>query len=393
MGAVNRKKSSLFLIIIFLILFISVIIVVLSLRTDNVAEALVNDQVLRVLFVVQDEDGSVLFSNVLIYYPVYNRAALVSIPGNTGAIYKTIGRVDRIDAVYKARGVSSYCEEINSMLDMKIPFTVEITFDNFIKFIDLIGGVKIFIPEPIDIAHEDGSRWLLPSGAVNLDGDKAVAYLSYGEKYDSDTNERCQNMMTAIFTSMADKRSVIFSGLNFTFYNDCVNVNLNYDDTYRLFSMISEINTEYIIKQTVAGMNRSVDGKTLLFPLNNGDLIKQVMNQTTSMIVSMSGTMAGRVYVLEVQNGTTVQGLARNTQVLFENAGYDVLRAVNAEHNDYANTIIVDHIGNRDAALTVGDFIRCTNIEEESIGKSGDADVDFTIILGRDFDGRYVRVR
>ena len=52
-------------------------------------------------------------------------------------------------------------------------------------------------------------------------------------------------------------------------------------------------------------------------------------------------------------------------------------------------------IGNAEVAKIVGDFIRCTNIreatpEEEAESSSLDAGVDFTIILGRDFDGRYV---
>jgi hypothetical protein len=49
-----------------------------------------------------------------------------------------------------------------------------------------------------------------------------------------------------------------------------------------------------------------------------------------------------------------------------------------------------------DVAKIVGEFIRCTNIreatpEEEAESSSLDAGVDFTIILGKDFDGRYVQ--
>ena len=49
-------------------------------------------------------------------------------------------------------------------------------------------------------------------------------------------------------------------------------------------------------------------------------------------------------------------------------------------------------IGNRDAAKSIGDFIRCTNIIEEEVSESSDEtpNVDFTLILGRDFDSRYV---
>ena len=64
--------------------------------------------------------------------------------------------------------------------------------------------------------------------------------------------------------------------------------------------------------------------------------------------------------------------------------------------NDYEKTVIIDHIGNKEIAAMVGDFIHCTNIVEEEVDLSNTesetaADVDFTIILGKDFDGRYVR--
>ena len=130
-------------------------------------------------------------------------------------------------------------------------------------------------------------------------------------------------------------------------------------------------------------------------PDNNGEFIKEAVKQTTNMLTSSDGTLTSRVYVLEIQNGTTTQGLARNTAILFQNASYDVLSPVNAPRNDYDETVIIDHLGNMDVAKIVGEFIHCSNIreatpEEEADSSGLDAGVDFTIILGKDFDGRYV---
>lgn len=160
--------------------------------------------------------------------------------------------------------------------------------------------------------------------------------------------------------------------------------------------MISDIDAETIIKQNITGHERIVDGKKLIFPLNNGEFIKEAVRQTTKILISTSNAFASRIYVLEIKNGTTVQGLAHNTSILYQNASYDVLSAVNADRNDYEKTVIIDHIGNKEIAAIVGEFIRCTNIEEEELKDSDQekdivSDVDFTIILGKDFDGRYVR--
>ena len=156
------------------------------------------------------------------------------------------------------------------------------------------------------------------------------------------------------------------------------------------------MDSESVFRQTVTGLPRIVDGQRLVFPLDNGDFIKRAVKQSTNILISNKGALASRVYVLEIKNGTTIQGLAHNTAILFQNASYDVLSAVNADSNNYEKTVIIDHIGNREMADMVGEFIHCTNIVEEEVNiydtePEDSANVDFTIILGKDFDGRYVR--
>ena len=89
-----------------------------------------------------------------------------------------------------------------------------------------------------------------------------------------------------------------------------------------------------------------------------------------------------------------MQGLAKRTSSLYQDASYNVLSTTNADRNDYAETVIIDHIGNESAARNVGDLIHCTNIrqatDEDSSGSTSESQVDFTIILGKDFNGRYV---
>ena len=42
-------------------------------------------------------------------------------------------------------------------------------------------------------------------------------------------------------------------------------------------------------------------------------------------------------------------------------------------------------------AKNLGDFIHCENIVDEELNPDTDANVDFTLIIGKDFDGRYVK--
>lgn len=395
----DEQKGAILLGIIILIIAVVSVVMAVSLKKDNVAEMLSDDQVVRVLNILEDDDGSVIFTNVLIYYPVSEKAAAVNIPGNTAAIFQSLGRVDRIDQVYKEKGCDVYRNEIEKLLACKIPFYMSMKFSDFIKITDMLGGMRVFIPAPVDSVSSDGERWLLPSGAVTLDGDKISTYIKYRneDETDSDVQERYQNVVSAFYSMLHDRKNVLFAKKNnFKQLKKFINFNLKDEDARRLLFQISNMDSETIARQTVTGRIRIMDDQRLMFPLNNGEFIKEAVKQSTNMLISNSGTYASRVYVLEIKNGTTVQGLAHNTSILFQNASYDVLSAVNADRNDYERTVIIDHIGNKEIASMVGNFIHCTNIQEEEVDLSlsesdTSADVDFTIILGKDFDGRYVR--
>ncbi len=393
----NEQKGLLFIALIIVVILAMSLFFARSLKTNSVEDALEHDTLLRTLFVVQNDDGTVLFSNVIILDTSTKKAAVINLPGYTGAIFQSLGRTDKLEEVYNVLGMASYRTEVQKLLGITIPYTTMVKLEDFIRLCDMFGGMRVFIPSPIDNVSEEGERWLLPSGAINLDGDKINTYLHYRleDEAEADVQERYQNAMAAFITGLHDKKFVVFQKANRKRYLDLVKTNLNEDEEISLFAAIADVDAESIIKQTITGSLRRVDGQQLLMPDNNGEFIKEAVKTTTNLLASTDGTLTSRVYVLEIQNGTTTQGLARNTAILFQNASYDVLSPVNAPRNDYEETVIIDHIGNMEVAKIIGEFIRCSNIrdatpEEEAESSSLDAGVDFTIILGKDFDGRYV---
>jgi anionic cell wall polymer biosynthesis LytR-Cps2A-Psr (LCP) family protein len=392
----NEQKGILFIALIVIVIAALSLFFARSLKTNSVEDALEHDTLLRTLFVVQNDDGTVLFSNIIILDTSTKKAAVINLPGYTGAIFQSLGRTDKLEEVYNELGMASYRTEVQKMLGISIPYTTMVKLEDFIRLCDMFGGMRVFIPSPIDSTSEEGERWLLPSGAVTLDGDKIAVYLRYRDEEETEESiqDRYQNVMGAFLTGLHDQSFKIFNtSKNFKRFSVSLNTNLADYEEETLYSEISQIDTESIIKQTITGSLRNVDGQQLLFPLNNGEFIKEAVKQTTYMLMSSDGTISNRIYVLEIQNGTKTQGLARRTATLYQNASYDVLSAVNADSNDYAETVIVDHIGNEAVARQVGELIRCTNIkqaDEMEDGSSGDSMVDFTVILGRDFNGAYV---
>lgn len=396
------NKGGLFLVLIFVILVAVTTFIALSLKVDTVDESLKNDSVIKTLIVFEDKK-QVLFSDVFIYYPVSKRGALINILGNTGAIFKSLGRVDRIDAIYTEKGIDVFKSEIENLIGQPVPFYLEMSLSDFSELTDMLGGLKVFVPAPVDVKTDDGERWLLPSGSVTLDGSKINTYLTYSkpEETEAEVVDRRQNVIIAFLSAINRDSRTLLNKNNFRFYQKRISSNLKEKDLHKLFSEISNVDYERLVPQSITGSRRMVDGKELLFPFYDGQLIKDVVKQASNALVDLEDMSVNRIYVLEIQNGTLVQGLARNTAALLKSAGYDVLSTLNAERQDIEKTQIINHIGNADIAKNLGDFIHCTNIVDEEIkpdsednydnGYETSSNVDFTIILGKDFDGRYVK--
>lgn len=403
MKSFRLDRSVSFLVAILVILVGTAVALMFAMRTDPLKESLSGDKLLKALIVLED-GGIPLSTNILVYYPESKRAAMFDIPGETGLIIKSLGRVDRIDAVYRERGIDEYKAEIEGLTGVTVPFTIHINLDDFVRIADLVGGLDVFIPTPVDLATDDG-KILLPSGAVTLDGDKIRTYVTYADPLDQEgeSASRKQKAVLALFRAFNDHSGTVFASNFWPLVESCVDSNLRGDRMKSLVVEFSKVDAERLVPQRVTGSLREVDGKLLLFPFYDGQLLRDIIGQTLGGLASEDSALQERIYALEILNGTKSQGLARNTSELYQGFGYDVIRTGNAELKDgdktdeYDKTVIIDRIGNRQVAEIIAKVIQCDNIEtagidQENGGDNGtEATVDFTIILGKNFDGRYVR--
>ena len=155
----REQKGTGFLLLVLGVIVVFSSAVAISLWSDATADLLKEDQVTRVLFVMESEDGSALSTNVFMYYSPLRKGVIINIPGNTGAIYKSLNRVDRIDQIYAEKGVDTYKSEIEKMCGVTIPFYVVIGLDNLTEMTDILGGLKMLVPEPVDAVSPEGERF------------------------------------------------------------------------------------------------------------------------------------------------------------------------------------------------------------------------------------------
>jgi anionic cell wall polymer biosynthesis LytR-Cps2A-Psr (LCP) family protein len=397
---IKADASALLLAAIALLLAGGVVFAVFVLRSDPLGESLSGDRVINTLFVIESRDKP-LCSYVIMYYPDTRRAAIFDIPGSLGLILQRINRVDRIDTVYDPRKISAYETEIEGLLGVDISFSVVVTLENLGKIVDLIEGVEIFIPSPVDVYQEE--LILFPSGVARLDGDKAKTYITYElqEENSELVNFRRQRFFLGFLKRLGERNEALRNPPTARFYYSLLKTSMSQRNQIRLSDELAKMDTDRVSVQSVGGNPREVSGQTLIFPFWDGNLIKDIVRQSLgSLVRPVEGSMNERVFTVEVLNGTLVNGLARRTAELLRGFGYDIISIGNADRNDYDQTLIIDRSGFEDMVRDFGEIIHCTNIRFDSLepesseinigAQSFEYPADFTLILGRDFNERYV---
>jgi anionic cell wall polymer biosynthesis LytR-Cps2A-Psr (LCP) family protein len=383
-------KSILLLILIVFVVIAAGIFGYFQLRTDLFTEKLKSGEPVALLFCLGG-DQEYGFFELFLYHPDTNRGAILYIPGNVGMIIESLKKVDRIDALYDRGNLDLLVDKIEELVAIDIPFFIDLQASEVRNQVDLLGGLELFIPNPVDTSFA-GQRVLLPSGSVVLDGDKISEFISYQDKMENEVDSagRKQRFLQALLKSIADS-DLLERKSAFAVFRDNMDTNLSPRALSSFVLEMKKLNIEKIVFQRVLGTTRIVDGKELLFPHFDGQLLKEIVKQTLETISSQEPFAEDELTVaIEVLNGTNVGGLARRAANVFQSYGYDVVSVANADNADYQRTVVLDRKGRLEVAQRLANLIRCQRVYsrlEETI----DMSIDVTIILGTDFDGRYCK--
>ena len=396
------KLDSSFLLLAFIVVLLAggIVLAVHAFWADPIERSLAGDRVINTLFVIE-KDGKPFSSYVFMFYPATRRAAVFDIPGSIGALIPRLNRVDQIAAVYDPQRITPFVSEIERLLGIEISFSFVMTLENLGKITDLIRGVEVFIPSPVN-EYLDG-HILFPSGRTVLDGAKARVYVTYELPEESDEliSARRQQFFMSFVRRLGEQNQYLKNPQVSRLFHSLLRSGTSQRTRKRLFDEMARIDIDRASIQAVRGNVQEVSGQQLIFPHMNGNLIREVVRHTTAGLVrATDDIMVDRVFTVEILNGTTVTGLAGRTAEFFRDFGYDVISVGNADRNDHERTLIIDRSGHHEMAIAFGDLIRCRNIRFESPYQPySESDFavnnfmhrsDFILILGRDFNGRYV---
>jgi anionic cell wall polymer biosynthesis LytR-Cps2A-Psr (LCP) family protein len=370
-------------------------------RTNPIQDALSSSRVINTLFIIED-DRKPVSTYVLMYYPNTKRAAIFNIPGEVGQLIARTNRVDRIDSIYDPARITAYENEIKKLLGIELNFSVVITKENLVSIVDLLEGVEIFIPSAV--SQRDGEKLILfPYGITNLDGDKASVYATYSLSDDDRDTEvfRRQRFFLGFLKRQIQMNERLKNPQAAKLYYSFFRTPMNQRTLMMLFDEFVYIDIDRTNVRSVDGNLQEVSGQYLIIPHWNGSLIKDIVRQTVSALMrDVEDYMVERTLTVEILNGTATTGLAGRTAETIRNFGFDVVSIGNADRNNYENTVIIHRMGDEELVQNLADVIRCTNIRQEFPSDDDQDNItdlqnyelkaNVTLIIGRNFDGRYV---
>ncbi len=384
-------RSVILLALIILVVAGSAVYAYLQLRVDQITEALKKKLPLNTLFIFSDGDRA-LFFEVFFYTPDTRKGSLFYVPANVGGVIARLNKVDGIDTLYRRSNPAALKARIEDLLGVTIPCVIDISREDAGKLVDLIGGVDVFIPNPVDLTQDDG-RVLLPSGSVTLDGDKARQFITYLDPLETEVDRigRRQKFLQSLLKGLGEKNAFLLQRGPLRMLHSLVHTNLSSRALASFVQEMGRFDSERMVLQRVLGTTRTVDGRDLLFPHQEGELLRQAVKQAIAANASNEFVPPDALSItVEVLNGTRTPGLATRARDLLQSYDLEVMPPNNADNDQYQNTVVLDRKGRLEDAKKVADIIHCTRIYSKPDPQM-DQSVDVTVILGRDFDGRFVK--
>ncbi len=346
------------------------------------------------------------------YSPSTGDAVLLSIPRDSfvGNNPNTATASDKINSKYQISPQRTI-DAVNDLTGLNIKYYITVDTKALRDLVDAIGGVYFDVPIKMD--YDDSSQDLyihLEPGYQLLDGQKAewLVRFRHNNNGTSYSYEYGDNDLGRMRTQREFLMAVAQQTLkleNITKINDILNVieqevetNIDFDTMMEYAPALLNINADNIQTDMLPGTAQYCNGVAVY--LVDEDEAKQLVNElfltsststneengTTNTVSnetsvgSTNETTTQKDFTVEILNGTGSQTKLNQAIEQLETQGYEVAKKGNT--NITTTTTIINRTNN--STQDENSIIALLGTGDAIIGEDN-ANVDFTIILGRDY--------
>jgi len=365
-----------------------------------------------------DEKGPTHTDSIMVVTvdPLTMSAALLSMPRDLWVEIPGFG-VDRINQAYyygqayeyPGGGQALAMETVESLLGIPVDYYLTVDFQGFVDAVDLIGGIVVDVPEPIDDPDYPDNCYgyepfSIPAGMQRLDGETALKFARTRATFGGDVDRagRQQEVLLAVRDQALQveqfPKLLVQAPRFWQTFQDNVNTNLSLEDAMELALLVREIPRENIhsaiLDYNYVYNETTPDGRQVLVPLRNEirelrDELFAIAAASTPVHENLPQLMVQEDARVAIYNGTAVFGLAGDTQAYLQDLGVNVTEIGNADSSAFNTSQIVDYGSHPQTVqfLIQQMQIPPLNLSSESFPKD---DYDVLVIVGNDWAGQLV---
>lgn len=360
-----------------------------------------------------DEEGPTHTDSMMIVTidPVGLSAAVLSLPRDLWVNIPSFG-VDRVNQAYYLGQVYEYpgggptlaMETVEAFLGVSIDYYAAVNFDAFVEVVDLIGGISIDVPEAIDDpTYPDRcygyDPFSIEAGTQYLDGEAALKYARTRATFGGDV-DRAQRQQAVILAARDQvlqlnklPQLIKRSPQLWQTLQDNVRTNLSLEEALQLALLAQDIPRESIRMEVIdynyVYNETTPDGRQVLVPVRED--IRELRDKLftppaipTPVIENLPALTAEENARVVVYNGTTVFGLAAETQEYLQGFNINVVDIGNADSAQYRTTQIIDYGSHRNTTFYLTQLMDVPPLNISN-GSNPDGDYDVLVIIGNDW--------
>ncbi|MFW6069027.1 MAG: LCP family protein [Chloroflexota bacterium] len=306
---------------------------------------------------------------------------------------------------YPGGGAALAVETVEAALGVPIDYYAAVNFQGVVDFVDLIDGITIDVAQDIeDPDYPDNcygyDPFYLNAGEQELNGEQALKYARTRATAGGDVDRagRQQEVVLAardkvLRLDMAPRLIVQAPQLWQSFQRN-VETNLTLEETLQLGLLAQDIPRESIRMEVIdfdyVYNETTLDGQQVLVP--DRESIRTLRDQLfapsaipTPVVEDLPQMMREEDARIMVHNGTSVFGLAGDTQTFLQGQGFNVVGVGNADSSTYPTTQILDFGSHPNTTRYLAQVMGIPPLNISYSNRSA-ADHDVLVILGNDWE-------
>lgn len=338
-------------------------------------------QPMNILFMGVDNVDGTSRSDTLILAninPKLKSVRLLSIPRDTRVYIESKNRYDKITHAHVYGGPDLSVEVVKKSVGVPVDNYIKVDFAGFERVVDALGGITLNIEKRMQYTDNAGGLKIdLKPGYQHLDGKRALEYVRFRHDAMGDIGRvgRQEEFLKAIAAEAFKPSNFLTLPKVIRETMRIIETDMSIIEILALVRTFKDFDTGNMESEILPGAPEYINGISYWVPDNE---------KVAEAASKLMGNNGGTTCTVDVLNGTSVPGAARELADRLSSLGLEIGEVGNAEEPNEGKTVIIDKTGESYWVAKVFDVLD-PDCADYSMELTKDSASDIVIIIGNDY--------